>query len=87
MPPMSGASSASRARSVPHEECDLTLTQFYRADECFCTGTMGELAAVTRIDGRPIGDGAAGPVTRQLSAWFGELTAREGTVVVDREPA
>ena len=76
-----------RARSVPHEECDLTLTQFYRADECFCTGTMGELAAVTRIDGRPIGDGAAGPVTRQLSAWFGELTAREGTVVVDREPA
>ena len=76
-----------RAHSVPHEECDLTLTQFYRADESFCTGTMGELAAVTRIDGRPIGNGEAGPVTRQLSACFGELTAREGTVVVEREPA
>jgi len=75
-----------RAREVKFEECDLSLAQFYRADEVFCSGTMGELAAVTRVDGRTIGDGRPGPVTRRLSEWFGELTGREGTVVVG-EPA
>ncbi len=58
-------------------------TEVYRADEVFCTGTMGELAAVTTIDGRPIGDGVVGPMTRRLTALFRELTAREGDVVVD----
>jgi branched-chain amino acid aminotransferase len=72
-----------RAHSVPFEECDLSLTELYRADEAFCSGTMGELAAVTRVDGRTIGDGRPGPTTRRLSEWFRELTAREGTVVVE----
>jgi branched-chain amino acid aminotransferase len=66
---------------IAHEECDLTLTQAYCADEVFCTGTMGELAAVTRIDGRTIGDGRPGPLTARLSGLFRELTAAEGTVV------
>jgi branched-chain amino acid aminotransferase len=68
---------------VAHEETDLTLTQAYSADEMFCTGTMGELAAVTRVDGRTIGDGAPGPVTTRLSTLFRELTEREGTVVAE----
>jgi branched-chain amino acid aminotransferase len=68
--------------SIPHEETDLTQTQAYCADEMFCTGTMGELAAVTHVDGRMIGTGAVGPLTQRLSALFRELTAREGTVVV-----
>jgi branched-chain amino acid aminotransferase len=72
-----------RSHDVPHEETDLTLTQAYCADEVFCTGTMGELAAVTKVDGRLIGDGQPGPVTARLSALFRELTAREGTVVAD----
>jgi branched-chain amino acid aminotransferase len=71
-----------RARAVEFEERDLTLAQVYRAEEAFCTGTMGELAPVTRVDGRSIGDGQTGPVTRRLSEWFRELTAHEGTVVV-----
>ena len=62
-------------------EKDLSLTEAYRADEAFCTGTMGELASVTEIDGRTIGDGAAGPMTTRLSALYGELTARTGTVI------
>ena len=61
---------------------DLSLSEAYRADEAFCTGTMGELAAVTTIDGRTIGDGHVGPITRRLSGLFGELTAREGDHVV-----
>ena len=54
------------------------------ADEMFCTGTMGELAAVTRVDGRTIGDGEPGPMTARLSALFRELTRREGTEVASR---
>lgn len=67
---------------IPHEVTDLSLSEAYRADEAFCTGTMGELAAVTTIDGRKIGEGMAGPMTRRLTELFRELTAREGTVVV-----
>ena len=58
-------------------------SQAYAADEAFCTGTMGELAAVTSIDGRTIGDGRPGPMVARLSALFGELTQRDGTVVVE----
>jgi branched-chain amino acid aminotransferase len=68
---------------IPHEETDLTLAQAYAADEMFCTGTMGELAAVTRLDGRTIGEGRPGSMTARLSAAFRELTARDGTVVVE----
>ena len=70
------------AHGIPHAVTDLSLTEAYRADEAFCTGTMGELAGVTTIDGRRIGDGAVGPMTRRLTALFRELTAREGDVVV-----
>ena len=58
-------------------------TDVYRADEMFCTGTMGELAPVTVVDGRTIGDGRPGAVARCLSALFRDLTAREGVVVVE----
>lgn len=72
-----------RAHGIPHDERDLSLTEVYRADEVFCTGTMGELAPVVKVDGRTIGDGQPGPMTARLSALFGELTGREGTKVVD----
>jgi branched-chain amino acid aminotransferase len=74
-----------RDSAIPCEERDLSLTEAYRADEMFCTGTMGELAAVTRVDGRVIGDGQPGAMTRRLSESFGKLTAREGTMVVKKE--
>ncbi|MEM9380267.1 MAG: aminotransferase class IV [Planctomycetota bacterium] len=66
-----------RAHEVPHRVEDLSLTEFHRADEVFCTGTMGELAAVTRIDGRTVGSGAIGPVTRRLSDLYTDLTRAE----------
>ena len=71
-----------REHNLPQAERDLSLTEFYRADEMFCTGTMGELAPVIELDGRPIANGKPGPVTAQLSNWFTELTAREGVAVV-----
>lgn len=62
-------------------ERDLTLDEFYRADEVFCTGTMGELAGVVRIDDRVIGRGEIGTMTKRLSSLYAERTAREGVQV------
>ena len=72
-----------RRHDIGCAECDLSLTEVYRADEMFCTGTMGELAAVTKVDGRVIGAGVVGPLTQQLSELFAELTRTEGVKVVD----
>ena len=72
-----------RAEKIPCEVGDLSLTELYRSDEAFCTGTMGELAGVTRVDGRKIGSGAIGPMTERLAALFAKRTASGGTRVVD----
>jgi branched-chain amino acid aminotransferase len=61
---------------------DLSLTQFYAADEVFVTGTMGGLTPVIAIDGRTIGGVSPGPVTQQLIGLFADLTAHSGTPVV-----
>lgn len=68
---------------IPAEERDVSPAEVYRADELFCTGTMGELVPVTQVDGRPIGAGRPGPLTLRLMELFRELTRREGTVVVE----
>lgn len=60
---------------------DYTLPQLYTADEAFVTGTMGGLVPVLRVDGRTIGDGTPGPVTKRLTALFADLTATAGTPV------
>lgn len=71
-----------RANAILCFEQDLSLTEVYRADEVFCTGTMGELTPVVEVDGRPIGDGKPGPMTARLSALFAKVTATEGVTVV-----
>ena len=72
-----------RVNGISCQERDVSLTEFYRAAEVFCTGTMGELAPVREIDGRPIGGGEVpGRITRRLSELFRELTRTEGEPVV-----
>jgi branched-chain amino acid aminotransferase len=51
-------------------ECDFTLAQVYSADEAFVTGTLGGVTAVTKVDGRLIGDGRAGVVTKEASELY-----------------
>jgi branched-chain amino acid aminotransferase len=63
-------------------ETDLSLVDIYGASEMFCTGTMGELAAVTRLDNRQIGDGKVGPMTKRLSDLYAKRTATEGVQVI-----
>jgi branched-chain amino acid aminotransferase len=65
----------------PCAVADYSLTQIYTADEVFVTGTMGGLAPVLAVDGRPIGAGKPGPVTLRMVDLFAELTASSGTLV------
>lgn len=62
---------------------NISLTEAYNADEMFCTGTMGEIAGVTRLDGRVIGNGEVGPVTRRIAGWYSEETASTGYPILD----
>jgi len=64
-------------------ETDLSLVDVYGAHEMFCTGTMGELAGVIKVDNRQIGDGRIGPMTKRLSDLYTKRTASEGVQVVD----
>ena len=68
---------------IPCGVKDISLTEVYRAEEMFCTGTMGELAAVTQVDGRPIGTTEIpGPLTARLSELYLKLAAHRGEQVV-----
>src|SRR2546421_7833899 len=54
------------AEKIRCVEADLSPVDVYAAEEMFCTGTMGELAGVVKIDNRQIGDGNIGPMTKRL---------------------
>jgi branched-chain amino acid aminotransferase len=69
------------AEKIRCVETDLSVVDVYGANEMFCTGTMGELAAVTRLDNRQIGDGKVGPMTKRLSDLYAKRTATEGLQV------
>src|SRR5213083_2120433 len=71
------------AEKIRCVETDLSLVDIYGAKEMFCTGTMGELAAVIKIDNRLIGDGRVGPMTKRLSELYASRTSAEGVSVVD----
>jgi hypothetical protein len=51
------------AHGIAHEVRDVSQSEVYAADECFCTGTMGELAGVVRVDGRAIAKPSAAAAT------------------------
>jgi branched-chain amino acid aminotransferase len=62
-------------------ERDLTLAEFYGADEVFCTGTMGEIAGVVEVDGRRIGTGEVGPVTARIAELYRAHAGSHGTPI------
>lgn len=70
-----------RREGVEVQERVLTPVDLYAADECFLTGTAAEVIAVVKIDGRVIGDGAPGPVTKRLRVAFHALTETEGVPI------
>ncbi len=71
---------------IPYQIKNISLSEVYRADEMFCTGTMGELVPVVELDGRQIGAGGAGEMTRRISALFRERTRVEGYPILEVAP-
>lgn len=58
---------------IPVVEREVDRTELYLADELFFSGTGVQVTAITKVDRRPVGDGAIGPVTARLHARFFEL--------------
>jgi branched-chain amino acid aminotransferase len=63
-----------RDAKIAVAETTLLRHDIYVADECFLTGTAAEVVPVTSLDGRPIGNGKPGPVTKDLLERFRKLT-------------
>lgn len=61
-----------RREGIEIHEKNLTRFDLYVADEMFLTGTAAEVIGVVELDGRVIGDGTPGPITRQLRKIFFE---------------
>ncbi len=59
------------------KEVTLTRNDIYVADECFLTGSAAEVIAAVSLDGRQIGDGKPGPITKDLKKRFEKLTRSE----------
>jgi branched-chain amino acid aminotransferase len=68
------------AREAGHEVFEPNLTRYdvFNADECFLTGTGAEIIPVTKVDGRVIGTGKPGAVTRKLENNYHALTKVSG---------
>jgi branched-chain amino acid aminotransferase len=68
---------------IPTGEPNLTRYDLFNADECFLTGTGAELVPVVKIDGRVIGGGKPGPITRKLVERYHALTKVSGEPIYD----
>jgi len=68
---------------IPVSEPDLTRYDVFNADECFLTGTGAEIVPVVKVDGRVIGDGKPGPITRKLEAAYHALTKGSGEPIYE----
>lgn len=64
-----------RSLGLPAEEGPLAVEELAGAEELFITSTAREILPVTRLDGRPVGSGRVGPVTRRLHEAFRALAS------------
>ena len=60
------------------QEKNLSMTELYTADEVFTTGTMGELTPILMADGRTIGGGICGPMTKRLQEMHRQFAFQHG---------
>src|SRR5438477_2238930 len=67
-----------REASLAVNEPNLTRYDLFNADECFLTGTGAELIPVVKIDGRVVGTGKPGPITKRLVDRYKALTKTSG---------
>jgi branched-chain amino acid aminotransferase len=62
-----------KGKNIPLVEDRFTRDEIYTAHEAFFTGTAAEITPIREIDDRKIGEGKAGPVTKELQAAFFEI--------------
>lgn len=69
------------AKKLGLELIEKPITRFdlWTCDECFLTGTAAKLIPLVELDGRKIGDGKVGEMTKKLIAAFNEVSCVEGT--------
>ena len=67
-----------RREGISLVERNISLTEAYTADEMFTTGTMGELSPVLEVDGRRIGAGKLGDLTKRLQQLHSEWVRENG---------
>ncbi len=67
-----------KTHQIPLVERNISVTEFYNADEVFTTGTMGELTKVYEIDGRTIENTSNTKLLKSIQAHFTVLTEQEG---------
>lgn len=65
-------------------ESNISIAEIYRADEMFCTGTMGEIVPVIEVDSRPTGSHSKREITQKLQHLFAEITKNEGELLIER---
>ncbi len=70
---------------IPAEERLFSLHTLYNGDECFLSGTGAEVVPVVKVDGRTIGAGVPGEITRRIVKAFRELVQQEGTPIDEDE--
>lgn len=70
-----------REMELEIKESPFTLFEVYNAKECFLTGTAAEVVPVVNVDGRVIGNGNPGEITKELIMRFREITKVEGTKI------
>jgi len=70
-----------KSNHLPIVERNVSITEFYSADEVFVTGTMGELTAVSEIDGRKIDQQHNESILQRLKEYFKKKTETEGTIL------
>lgn len=61
---------------IATDELPLTRHDLFTADECFLTGSAAEVIPVVILDGRTIGSGKPGPITKKLNDAFRELVQK-----------
>jgi branched-chain amino acid aminotransferase len=62
-----------RVNDIPVSERNFSLVDTYSADEAFLTGTFGAQTPVSTVDGRQIGSGEIGPMTKRLRGLYKDL--------------
>ena len=70
--------SIARRRKIPFKEKHMYMKEVYKADECFLTGTAAEIVPVSKVDGRKIGNGKPGRITKVLLEEFRKRTLIDG---------